>query len=136
MVRKKVAILLISPLALLAVSAHADDCSKASTQTAMNACAAQSAKAADIQLNQLYGQIQARLKDSPTGRTHLVAAQRAWIAFRDAECSFAASAVEGGSIMPMIHSNCMENVTRKRIADFKQYLSCPEGDVSCPVPAN
>jgi uncharacterized protein YecT (DUF1311 family) len=42
------------------------------------------------------------------------AARRAWLGFRDAECSFAASSVSGGSIYPMIFGECLAGLTAAR----------------------
>jgi uncharacterized protein YecT (DUF1311 family) len=126
---------LIAAMALLVTSpAHAGDCADATTQTEMDICADQAFKAYDATLNQLYRQIQARLNGDASAQKQLVTAQRAWVAFRNAECDFAASATEGGSIHPMIVSDCQDALTKRRIADFKAYLSCQEGDTTCPVP--
>ncbi|OLF53020.1 lysozyme inhibitor LprI family protein [Pseudomonas chlororaphis] len=118
------------PLAL------ADDCANATSQSAMNQCAAQQHKAADQELNTLYQRINQRLKDNPEGKKLLVGAQRAWVAFRDAECGFAASGVAGGSVYPLIYGNCVTDLTKARVEAFKAYLKCQEGDLSCPVPAS
>jgi uncharacterized protein YecT (DUF1311 family) len=115
--------------------AHADDCmDKASSQADMNECADISYKASNATLNKLYAQIQQRLKDDPDTRKLLLATQRAWIAYRDAECNFAASATSGGSAYPMIAELCLDGMTQKRIGDLKSYLDCKEGDMACPVP--
>ncbi|MHC8306637.1 lysozyme inhibitor LprI family protein [Pseudomonas sp. PB3P13] len=114
--------------------ASAADCDNATDQATMNQCAAQQNKAADRELNALYQQITARLKGSPDNKKRLVGAQRAWIAFRDAECKFSASGGAGGSVYPLIYSNCLTNLTKARVETFKGYLKCPEGDMSCPVP--
>ena len=100
----------------------------------MNQCAAQQHKAADKELNALYQQITARLKADPDSKKLMVGAQRAWIAFRDAECKFSASGVEGGSVYPLIYSNCITDLTKARVETFKNYLKCQEGDLGCPVP--
>lgn len=130
--------------ALLAVAAasagparaQADGCDNAQAgQADLNECYGKAFKASDAELNTLYKEIEARLKDDPDRARLLVAAQRAWIAFRDAECSFQDSAVAGGSAAPMIHAMCLDSRTRARIEDFKTYLNCEEGDLSCPVPA-
>lgn len=121
------------PLFLIGM-ANAEDCANAMTQAAMNQCAAQENEAADKELNTLYKQITARLKDNVEAKQLLVKAQRAWIGFRDAECSFSASGVEGGSVYPMIHNDCITTLTKARIQAFKIYLECKEGDLSCPVP--
>lgn len=128
-------LLALTPL-LFTTLATAADCDNATTQATMNQCAAQQNKAADKELNSLYQQITARLKGSPDNKKVLVGAQRAWIAFRDAECKFSASGVEGGSVYPLIYSNCLTDLTKARLETFKGYLKCPEGDLSCPVPGN
>lgn len=126
-------LLALAPL-LLATVAEADDCANAITQGEMNQCAAQQYKAADKELNDLYKQITARLKDDPKAKQLLVKAQRAWIGFRDAECEFSASGVEGGSVYPLIYTDCVTAQTKARVEAFKTYLECKEGDLSCPVP--
>ncbi|GGE40416.1 hypothetical protein GCM10007276_17190 [Agaricicola taiwanensis] len=116
--------------------AHAQDkCAKALDQASMNACAAAAFKASDVKLNDLYKQIRQRLQGQAEAAKGLVSAQRAWVAFRDAECSFASSAVEGGSVYPMTNAMCRDGLTQQRIADFERYLNCEEGDMSCPVSA-
>ena len=120
---------LFSPLAHAAV-----DCANASDQATMNQCAGQEFKSTDKELNVVYQQITGRLKDNPDRKKLLVGAQRAWIGFRDTECKFSASGVEGGSVYPLIYSNCLTTVTKARIEALKQYLTCQEGDMSCPVP--
>lgn len=126
-------LLALTPL-LFAPHAHALDCANASDQATMNQCAAQEHKAADKELNALYQLITARLKSNPDSKKLLVGAQRAWIGFRDAECKFASSAVSGGSVYPLIYSNCVTELTKARVETFKNYLKCQEGDLSCPVP--
>ncbi|QXE10886.1 MULTISPECIES: lysozyme inhibitor LprI family protein [Pseudomonas] len=120
---------LFSPLAHAAI-----DCANASDQATMNQCAGQEFKSTDKELNAMYQQIIGRLKDNPDRKKLLVGAQRAWIGFRDTECKFSASGVEGGSVYPLIYSNCLTAVTKARIEALKQYLKCQEGDMSCPVP--
>jgi uncharacterized protein YecT (DUF1311 family) len=130
---------LICPIAAMVLivmpAARAADCGNASTQMDMDVCAETAFKADDATLNQLYKQIKTRLGDAASQQKQLVAAQRAWVAFRDAECNFVASGVEGGSIYPMIVTDCRDELTKHRIQDFKTYLSCQEGDTSCPVPS-
>ncbi|MHC8387462.1 lysozyme inhibitor LprI family protein [Pseudomonas sp. MDT2-39-1] len=126
-------LLALTPL-LFTTVVHADDCDNATNQATMNQCAAQQHKAADKELNALYQQITNRLKSNPDSKKLLLGAQRSWIAFRDAECKFSASAVEGGSVYPLIYSNCVTELTKARVETFKNYLKCQEGDMGCPVP--
>ncbi|WP_027925509.1 lysozyme inhibitor LprI family protein [Pseudomonas sp. URMO17WK12:I12] len=114
--------------------AFAVDCDNATDQATMNQCAAQQNAAADKELNALYQQITTRLKAEPERKKLLVGAQRAWVAFRDAECKFSASGVEGGSVYPLIYSSCTTDLTKARVQTFRNYLKCQEGDVGCPVP--
>jgi uncharacterized protein YecT (DUF1311 family) len=117
-----------------ASAASADDCADTATQAAMNECANQAYEKADAELNALYQQIRQRLKGDGETTTLFVAAQRAWVAFRDAECKFSTSGVSGGSIYPTIYAGCLERLTKARVDDFTVYLGCQEGDLSCPVP--
>jgi len=114
--------------------AFAVDCDNATDQATMNQCATQQNAAADKELNALYQQITARLKAEPERKKLLVGAQRAWVAFRDAECKFSASGVEGGSVYPLVYSGCTTDLTKARVQTFRNYLKCQEGDVGCPVP--
>jgi uncharacterized protein YecT (DUF1311 family) len=118
-----------------APAALAANCTSASNQHELTVCADQAFKKTDAVLNDLYGQIKARLKGDDATAKLLAASQRAWIAFRDAECTFATSSTAQGTIHPMLRLQCLDAVTAKRIEDFKVYLKCEEGDLSCPVPA-
>ncbi len=118
-------------LALAAAAPARAACGPEATQMELNACAGAEFGAADAELNRLYKRITARLG---ADKAPLVAAQRAWIAYRDAECAFVASSVAGGSIAPMIRAGCLADLTRARVEDFKKLLDCEEGDPACPVP--
>ena len=114
----------------------ADDCDVPNrSQADLNNCYGNVYKASDAQLNALYKQIEGRLADDMTTTRLLVTAERAWLAFRDAECGFSASGVAGGTAYGMAHAICLNNLTSKRIDDFKTYLKCQIGDLECPVPA-
>lgn len=91
---------------------------------------------ADRELNRLYKEVEKRLADDPAGKTRLVHAQRAWIAFRDAECAFQSGGEDGGSIAPTIAALCQASLTSDRADRLHNYLKCEEGDLSCPVPAD
>lgn len=123
------AIILLAALPAAAQQDCPDD-----SQAGLNQCAGDAYKKADAALNATYKQVMARLKDSEDSAKSLVAAQRAWIAYRDAECDFISSGVEGGSTRPMIVAQCLEQLTTQRADDLKALLNCEEGDLSCPVP--
>lgn len=114
-------------------SALALDCSSLQTQTDMTICAVDQYNKADAELNTAYKEIMRRLKSEPDTAKLLVTAEKAWMAFRDAECEFANTGTVGGSIHPMMVAQCREAITRKRVDDLKVYLDCEEGDLSCPL---
>lgn len=119
-------------------AASADECmDKATAQTEINECARKARQASDDELNKLYRQIEQRLNSAADTKQRLISAQRAWTVFRDKECAFASSGVQGGSAAPMIHDMCLDDLTQKRNKELKSYLACgdKEGDLSCPVPA-
>lgn len=117
---------------LLSASALADECASATTQTDLNTCTAQQYQAADKKLNQTY---QAAMKRAAAPQRDLLKkAQQAWIALRDADCAFAGSGTEGGSIQPMIINQCMTEKTAEREAFLASLMQCEEGDLSCPLP--
>ncbi|WP_406872792.1 lysozyme inhibitor LprI family protein [Aminobacter sp. P9b] len=121
---------------MMASAAFAEECDRNDqTQTGMNICAGSDFAASDAKLNAAYGDIMKRLSESADARKLLQDSQRSWIAFRDAECKFASSGVEGGSIYPMIQAGCLQDLTDARVTQLGAYLKCEEGDLSCPVPA-
>jgi uncharacterized protein YecT (DUF1311 family) len=123
-------------LVLAGAPAAAAACAEASDQATLNACATEQLKAAEAELAGLRGRIEQRLAGAPDRRGRFAAAQDAWLAFRAAECAFAAAAVEGGSAFPMLRADCLAGLTRQRGAELERYLACAEGDLSCPLPPN
>jgi uncharacterized protein YecT (DUF1311 family) len=124
------AILLAAACARCAAMECADQ-----TQFGLDVCANAGFERADRALNDAYREIVRRLASDVRAKQSLIAAETAWIAFRDAECAFQASSSEGGSIHPMEVSLCLEDETRRRTKDLQAYLHCVEADLSCPVPA-
>ncbi|MGV1964164.1 lysozyme inhibitor LprI family protein [Agrobacterium sp. 22-222-1] len=130
--------LLLSATLVLATStlAFADQsCGDKTNQTDMNICAADALKKSDAEMNKVYKEIERRLKDDADTTKFLVATQKAWIAFRDAECDFTSSTVKGGTAYPFINSSCHDEMTQSRTETLKGYLKCNDGDLDCPVPA-
>ncbi|BCU13308.1 lysozyme inhibitor LprI family protein [Microcystis aeruginosa] len=96
------------------------NCNNPQTQSQMNICASIAYQNADRKLNQVYRQLLPKL--SAARKQKLIAAQQAWIKFRDSSCEFERSAYEGGSLAPMIYGNCLANVTEQRTKDLQRYL--------------
>ena len=116
-----------------AAGARAAECPD-QTQSGLDACADAAYREADAALNGAYREIMRRLKGDADAARLLAAAEKAWIAYRDAECAFASSAEAGGSIYPMVVSICLEGVTKERTRELGAFLQCAEGDTGCPVP--
>ncbi len=127
--------LIFLSLALLATGGQAAECDDAAAdQATLNQCAAAEMQAAQAELDRLYLDLEARLLGEAAKLELMHAARDAGAAFREAECAFAASGVEGGSMQPAIHAGCMADMLEARAAQLRTYLDCPEGDLSCPVP--
>nr|WP_281004566.1 lysozyme inhibitor LprI family protein [Notoacmeibacter ruber] len=121
---------------------EAPDCDEPLTQMEMTACASLDYESADADLNELWPRLveDARSKDAamsdflaerdiPSTEETLRRAQRAWIDYRDAECDYRAYDALGGSMQPMIGSQCRADLTRARIRTLRSALDQAEGDV-------
>lgn len=92
----------------------------AETQVELNEKADKEFQAADKKLNDVYKQLVATLeaidKASPGNsiKAKLVVAQRAWIKFRDAEAQAEIAAYGDGSIVPLVYSNALTQMTVAR----------------------
>jgi uncharacterized protein YecT (DUF1311 family) len=105
------------------------------SQRQMDECAAFEYKQADEHLNKVYrkavqymtddlaraqkGSNQKQIKYEETTIASLKEAERTWISYRDIQCKAAAQQYEGGSMAPMIYSQCLTTVTEHRTADLK-----------------
>ncbi|WP_179404991.1 lysozyme inhibitor LprI family protein [Burkholderia guangdongensis] len=122
--------------AAVAANAHAQpNCTNPQDQATMNACAEQAYRKSDAELNRVYQSVTARVRNNNALSQKFVAAEQAWIAFRDAECGFSSAGVEGGSAFPAVMTTCLDDLTKARTESLQGYLSCDEGDLACPVPA-
>lgn len=93
----------------------------AQTQAQMNQEADAAFKKSDTELNLVYKQLVSMLNAKE--KKLLVRAQKNWIRFRDAHCQFEIVSYEGGSIRPLVFSNCMTDCTNARIADLKASIT-------------
>jgi uncharacterized protein YecT (DUF1311 family) len=109
------------------------DCDNAMTQMDMNICAGEDFQAADQALNAQYKitRDEVRKRDADASEATkgaedaLVAAQRAWIAYRDAHCASQAFQVRGGSMEPMVIAGCRAALTRQRTEEIKGVTEGP-----------
>jgi uncharacterized protein YecT (DUF1311 family) len=104
------------------------DCKKAEAQMELTYCAEQDLNAADKLLNVQYQTARKATKkrdadaeaDQKGADDALVKAQRAWVAYRDAQCTSYGYQAHGGSMEPMLIYSCQADLTRKRTAELKE----------------
>lgn len=111
--------------------AFAEMCDDPQTQSDMNYCAKYHFDKADGELNDVYGRLKQGYAKYIEPKAALVAAQRAWVSFRDAECKQDEVAADGGSVAPMIILNCRTKLTEARTEQLQNRLLCKEGDLAC-----
>lgn len=108
--------------ALLPAAGHALDCATATTQLDLNQCAEAAWSQSDATLNQLWQTVKPQADQMGLG-DQLLAAQRAWLAHRDATCAYEQATFAGGSIAPMIYWACMRRITEQRNDDLRGLLN-------------
>ena len=117
-------------LALAVANQHVP-CKNPIDQSTMTRCAYQDYQAADRLLNAEWARALARRRyldrsnaipndPTPSYEQVLVKAQRAWIAYRDAQCAVEGQEMRGGSGEPMIVGQCLARLTRERTAYLKK----------------
>jgi uncharacterized protein YecT (DUF1311 family) len=123
---------LIGFLVVFSTSSWADDepdCKDPQDQMTMTFCAGKDFQKADTELNDAWVKFKADAEDSDKATdSHeysdaLLASQRAWIAFRDAECDWQGFAAHGGSMEPMLVEICLAKLTRDRIKQLQTGVS-------------
>jgi uncharacterized protein YecT (DUF1311 family) len=102
------------------------DCDETSVQMEMTYCAEQVFNAADKALNAQYQLTRkvTRKWDADEGTNKgadeaLMAAQRAWVTYRNAQCASYGYQAHGGSIEPQLIYDCQADLTTKRTEELK-----------------
>jgi uncharacterized protein YecT (DUF1311 family) len=114
---------ILIPPSLLAMNSQQEiqSCWDKKTTADQHQCLANLDATYDEELNSIYKQL-SKLSDDIDTKS-LQAAQRAWIKFRDAECTFAGSAAQGGSLQPVLIDDKYAELTAARITQLKSYLA-------------
>jgi uncharacterized protein YecT (DUF1311 family) len=115
-------------------TAKPQPCADAKTPPAANECFATLYVETDAQLNAAYNKIVASMKASfveaqrqnatpqiahhQAAMDRLLAAQRAWLNYRDLHCDSVKFQYEGGTLSPAMWSQCMAETTQQRIASL------------------
>ena len=99
---------------------------KAKTQSEMNACANEDAARVDAELNDVYRKLLSKAASEPEAVAKIKAAERAWIAYRDAYMDAMYPAkdkqAEYGSIYPMEAALLRAKLTQQQVAALKELL--------------
>jgi uncharacterized protein YecT (DUF1311 family) len=105
----------------------------AQNQHEMNRAAAEDSEKADVELNKVYKKVLAAEMDEEAVKL-LKAAQKAWIAFRDAEAKHAEDEARGGSMAPLLYYSSLARVTRERTKQLAQQLTDEEVEIPIVLP--
>ncbi len=105
-------ILLLSLLVVSSFSAFAKDCSLEMSTNDTFQCEVENFNVEDARLNDNFKKLNAKL-DS-VAKKKLLAAQRAWIAYKEADCKYSADEMRGGSYEKVILMGCLAGKTKER----------------------
>ena len=130
--------LLVSFLLFVAVAAYAQDADKIDCKSEslnmmqLDQCAGREFKATEARLDALVRELSG--KYDPPNRALLEAAQKAWRAWRDAECDYETNGTAGGTINSMMNTKCRTAKASARLKELDAQLHCEESDLSCNAP--
>lgn len=128
------AVLLLGPLQLASgrlAQAQEINCNAPQTQLEINICSQRDFEAADKALNAEYAKARTYMKsidgnlpaDTQGAAKGLLEAQRAWITYRDLACAAESFVAKGGTMEPMVISECKTRLTRQRTDDLQQLIA-------------
>ncbi|MCA8882231.1 MAG: DUF1311 domain-containing protein [Rhodobacteraceae bacterium] len=113
---------------------HYDTCKAASGDDSTAGevtCLAQEAAVWDGLLNELWPDLRAMAEradaeDTGGGQINanaLLASQRAWLAYRDAQCAWEYQRYAAGTLRSIIGASCMLETTARRVLEFRDWLA-------------
>ncbi|WP_374302616.1 lysozyme inhibitor LprI family protein [Paracoccus sp. (in: a-proteobacteria)] len=104
------------------IGAAANECQQepgGSTTLGISECLMAEHAEWDAILNEQYKQMRDRHADDRAAADSLRAAQRAWIAWRDAECAFQYDSYGGGSMRTVASAGCQMGLTARRALELR-----------------
>lgn len=132
MIKTIVAAIIIASAATLAMAQDkATNCAAPETDEQATECATADFDKADKELNAVYKTLmatkteedkEAAAENSPYGGQvdALKKSQRAWIYFRDAQCSLVGLQFAGGTIQPTMETTCQADLTKARTSELQK----------------
>jgi uncharacterized protein YecT (DUF1311 family) len=106
---------------------------QAQSQQEMNQAAAADFEKADAELNVVYKEVLAEQLDEEAVKL-LKAAQKAWVAFRDAEAAMAADEMRGGSMAPLLLYSSKARLTEERTKVLRSMLPGDPPEIPIVLP--
>ncbi len=103
-------------------------CNRDGNQSELNVCAYEDYQAADKKLNETWKNLMTKFKAEKTATAKLKAAQKAWIAFRDAEIDAMFACEEDdiqtcwGSMYPLSLNSELQAMTEARTQQLQKYI--------------
>ena len=121
-------------LLAFALAAQADpeaDCKDPQTQTDMNMCSGRAFRAAGLAMNRQWDVVSKVMKDLDKKRDQgaddrpgyfatLLESQRAWLKFRDAQCTAEGYYARGGTMEPLLFNTCAEGLREQRTKQLRE----------------
>jgi len=116
---------MISMLLIIAATVTGS-CGDRPNQTAMTMCQKAAADVADAEMSWTWVKVKAKMQAADRAEAGnvaaLLASQRAWLAFRDAECRIESYEWRGGSMQAYTENQCLTEVTKARTRQLRGML--------------
>ena len=117
-------------ICLLAPEAYAaDSCDNAVSDPEINECASKDFDRADAALNHSYKKVLADLdalgkdmSEAVQAKHELIAAQRQWVAFREADCNAVFTLNKGGTVRTLMYLSCMSSHAAQRTKELDTFI--------------
>jgi len=84
-------------------------------------CADEELERQDARLNRNYKAALERLAEDPATKLALIKAQRAWVAYRDADCQAARESARGGTLASFLSIFCAAKHTERRADELASF---------------
>jgi uncharacterized protein YecT (DUF1311 family) len=145
--------LVLGLVACVAVHADIDYAGCGETTPEINDCVQKKLEKADQLLNEIYGVVIKELSagtDDPNPlfnderKRTLIAAERAWVKFKDAQCAVEYDLVAPGTAAPAISGQCMIDLIHERIQFLRRVAEqihwdsklCKADKTNCALPSD
>lgn len=120
---RRTRIFLLGFLALATGDVARAQCENAKSTLQINECFAKELKKAEVEVNRVYQLTVKKLQ--PDDAALLRKAQRAWLAYRDAQCEAEHALLGGGTGGPAAWISCKLELTRQRTAEIQNTYENP-----------